>query len=118
MVVPSSDPDATADLGSSEGGGTRKLRLDEMLAERQHPPLPPAPVLTIDPAPVDAAPINGLRGAKKRLAEVEALARQNLRSAQEARRIVEEERALLEQEASARTRAELTAANLRREIER
>src|SRR5262245_35167668 len=118
MVVPSPDQTATADPGASEGGGTRKLRLDEMLAERQRPPLPPAPVLTVEPAAVDAAPVNGMRGAKKRLAEVEALARHNLRSAEEARRVVQEERVLLEEEASARTRAELTAANLRREIER
>ena len=99
MVVPSSDPATATELGPTEGGGTRKLRLDEMLAERQRPPLPPAPVLTVEPAPVDAAPINGLRGAKRRLAEVEALARQNLRSAEEARRIVQEERVLLEEEA-------------------
>jgi chromosome segregation ATPase len=118
MVLPSSDPAVAADLALSEDGGTRKLRLDEMLAERQRPPLPPAPVLAIEPAPVDAAPVNGLRGAKRRLAEVEALARQNLRSAEEARRVVHEERVLLEEEASARTQAELTAANLRREIER
>jgi chromosome segregation ATPase len=118
MVVPSSDPTATADPGSSEGGETRKLRLDEMLAERHRPSLPPAPVLTVEPAPVDAAPVNGLRGAKKRLAEVEALARHNLRAAEEARRVVHEEWVLLEEEVSARTQAELTATNLRREIER
>jgi hypothetical protein len=118
MVVPSSDPIATAGPGTSEGGETRRLRLDEMLAERRRPPLPPAPVLTVEPAPVDAAPVNGLRGAKKRLAEVEALARHNLRAAEEARRVVHEEWQLLEEEASARTQAELSAANLRREIER
>src|SRR6478672_2483089 len=118
MAVPSSDPVATTDLGTTEAGGTRRRRLDEMLAERQRPPLPPAPVLTIEPAPVDAAPVSGLRGAKKRLAEVEALARRNLRAAEEARRVVHEERVLLEEEASARTKAELTASNLRREIER
>jgi chromosome segregation ATPase len=118
MVVPSPDPTAAADPGTSEGGETRKLRLDEMLAERHRPSLPPAPVLTVEPAPVDAAPVNGLRGAKKRLAEVEALARHNLRAAEEARRVVHEEWVLLEEEASARTKAELTATNLRREIER
>src|SRR5436190_248635 len=62
MVVPTSEPVAASDLGDAEGGGTRKLRLDEMLAERDRPPLPPAPVLTVDPAPVDAAPVDGLRG--------------------------------------------------------
>ena len=118
MVVPTSEPVAASDLGDAEGGGTRKLRLDEMLAERDRPPLPPAPVLTVDPAPVDAAPVNGLRGAKRRLAEVEALARHNLRAAEEARRVVQEERALLEEEVSARTKAEQTATNLRRELER
>jgi len=116
MVAPPSDPLATADLGT-EAGGTRKL-LDEMLAERARPPLPPAPVLSVEPVPVDAAPIAGRRGARKRLAEVEALARRNLRAAEEARRFVDEERQLLEEEASARTDAERTAAALRRELER
>ena len=72
----------------------------------------------VDPVPVDAAPIAGRRGARKRLAEVEALARRNLRAAEEARRFVQEERQLLEEEASARTDAERTAAALRRELER
>jgi chromosome segregation ATPase len=118
MTVPTSEPVATSEPPAAEGGGTRKLRLDEMLAERARPELPPAPVLTVDPAPVDAAPVNGLRGAKRRLAEVEALARHNLRAAEEARRVVQEERALLEEEVSARTKAEQTATNLRRELER
>ncbi|MGO9872295.1 MAG: hypothetical protein ACLPVY_00730 [Acidimicrobiia bacterium] len=117
MVAPPSDPLATADLGT-EAGGTRRLLLDEMLAERARPPLPPAPVLSVEPVPVDATPIAGRRGARKRLAEVEALARRNLRAAEEARRFVDEERQLLEEEASARTDAERTAAALRRELER
>ena len=117
-MAASSDPLATADPGSAEAGGARRLRLDEMLAERARPPLPPAPVLTVEPVAVDAASTAGFRGTKKRLAEVEALARRNLRAAEEARRIVLEERELLEQEASARTRAEVTAAGLRREVER
>ena len=119
MVVPPAQPGATADHGSPEAGSTRKLLLDEMLAERDRAPLPPAPVLTLQPAPVDAAPIGaGRRGAMKRLAEVEALARNNLRAAEEARRVMEAERALLEEEAGARTRAERTASALRRELER
>ncbi|HTK15291.1 MAG TPA: hypothetical protein VL769_02775 [Acidimicrobiia bacterium] len=119
MVVPPAEPGATADLGSPETGSTRKLRLDEMLAERDSAPLPPAPVLTLHPVPVDAAPVGaGRRGAMKRLAEVEALARTNLRAAEEARRVMEAERALLEEEANARTKAERTAAALRSEIER
>jgi chromosome segregation ATPase len=118
MVAPPSEPLATTDLGSGEAGGTRRLLLDEMLAERARPPLPPAPKLTVEPVPVDAAPIGGRRGARKRLAEVEALARRNLRSAEEARRYVDEERQLLEEEASARTAAERTASALRRELER
>ena len=82
-------------------------------------PLPPAPVLTLQPVPVDAAPVGaGRRGAMKRLAEVEALARNNLRAAEEARRVMEAERALLEEEAGARTQAERTASALRRELER
>jgi len=117
MVAPSSDPLASADLGT-EAGGTRKLLLDEMLAERARPPLPPAPVLSVEPVPVDAAPIGGRRGARKRLAEVEALARRNLRAAEEARRFMDEERQLLEEEASARSDAERSAAGLRRELER
>jgi chromosome segregation ATPase len=117
MVAPPSDPIATADLGT-EAGGTRKLLLDEMLAERARPPLPPAPVLSVEPVAVDAAPIGGRRGARKRLAEVEALARRNLRAAEEARRYVDEERQLLEEEVSARTEAERTAGGLRRELER
>jgi hypothetical protein len=112
------DPVATSDLGTSEAGRTRKLLLDEMLTERARPPLPPAPVLTVKPAAVDAAPIAGRRGARKRLAEVEALARLNLRAAEEARRVAFQERQLLEEEASARTDAERTASGLRREIER
>ncbi|MDQ1479242.1 MAG: hypothetical protein QOI44_103 [Actinomycetota bacterium] len=119
MVVPPAEPGATADLGTSETGSTRKLLLDEMLAERETAPLPPAPVLTLHPVPVDAAPVGaGRRGAMKRLAEVEALARNNLRAAEEARRVMEAERALLEEEANARTKAERTATGLRREIER
>jgi chromosome segregation ATPase len=119
MVVPHAEPGATADLGPPGAGSTRKLTLDEMAAERERAPLPPAPVLTLQPVPVDAAPIGaGRRGAMKRLAEVEALARNNLRAAEEARRVVEAERALLEEEANARTQAERTAAALRREIER
>src|SRR5882672_7445246 len=119
MVVPPVEPDATGDLGTSEAGGARKLLLDEMLAQREHDPLPPAPVLTLQPVPVDAAPIgSGRRGALKRLAEVEALARTNLRAAEEARRVLEAERALLEEEAGARTRAERTASSLRSELER
>jgi chromosome segregation ATPase len=118
MVAPPSEPLATTDLGSGEAGGTRRLLLDEMLAERARPPLPPAPKLTVEPVPVDAAPIAGRRGARKRLAEVEALARRNLRAAEEARRYVDEERQLLEEEASARTAAERTASGLRRELER
>ena len=57
------------------------------------------------------------KGALKRLAEVEALARTNLRAAEEARRVLEAERALLEEEAGARSRAERTASGLRRELE-
>jgi len=119
MVTPPAEPGATADLGTPEAGGTRKLRLDEMAAERERPALPPAPVLTLQPVPVDAAPVGaGRRGAMKRLAEVEALARTNLRAAEEARRVMAAERALLEEEASARTRAERTASQLRSELER
>jgi chromosome segregation ATPase len=117
MVAPLSDPLATADLGN-EAGGTRKLLLDEMLAERARPPLPPAPVLSVEPVPVDAAPVGGRRDTKRRLAEVEALARRNLRAAEEARRFMDEERQLLEEEASARSEAERSAAALRRELER
>jgi chromosome segregation ATPase len=119
MVSPPAEPGATADHGSPEAGSTRKLLLDEMQAERERAPLPPAPVLTLQPVPVDAAPVGaGRRGAMKRLAEVEALARTNLRAAEEARRVLEAERALLEEEADARTRAERTASGLRRELDR
>src|SRR5436189_2752910 len=119
MVTPPAEPGATADTGAPEAGSTRKLLLDEMLAERDRAPLPPAPVLTLQPAPVDAAPVGaGRKGALKRLAEVEALARNNLRAAEEARRVMEQERQLLEEEASARTKAERTASALRRELER
>src|SRR6185437_2568694 len=117
MVLPT-EPVAATDLGNSEAGRTRKLLLDEMLAERARPPLPPAPVLTVEPVAVDAAPIAGRRGVRKRLEEVEALARRNLRAAEEARRVAFQERELLEEEASARTKAERTAAGLRQEIER
>jgi chromosome segregation ATPase len=117
MVLPT-EPVAVPDLENSEARRTRKLLLDEMLAERARPPLPPAPVLTVDPVPVDAAPIAGRRGVRKRLEEVEALARRNLRAAEEARRVAFQERELLEEEASARTKAERTASALRQEIER
>ena len=118
MAVPPAEPDATADL-EPEAGSARKLLLDEMLAERDRAPLPPAPVLTLRPVPVDAAPIGaGRRAALKRLAEVEALARNNLRAAEEAQRVMQAERQLLEEEASARTKAERTASALRRELER
>src|SRR4051812_5605335 len=118
MVSPPAEPGVTAGHGSPEAGGTRKLLLDEMQAERERAPLPPAPVLTLQPVAVDAAPVGaGRKGALKRLAEVEALARTNLRAAEEARRVLEAERALLEEEAGARSRAERTASALRRELE-
>src|SRR5438552_1289568 len=104
MAANPSEPGATADLGSPGAGSARKLLLDEMLAEREREPLPPAPVLTLRPVPVDAAPVGaGRRGALKRLAEVEALARTNLRAAEEAQRVMQEERRLLEEEASKTT---------------
>ena len=48
----------------------------------------PRPCSPSSPRPWMPAPSGGCRGARKRLAEVEALARRNLRAAEEARRVV------------------------------
>ena len=104
MVAPPSEPVATTDLGSAEAGRTRKLLLDEMLAERARPPLPPAPVLTVEPVPVDAAPIAGRRGRAQAPGRGRsARPPQPARGRRGAPRVVHEERQLLEEEASART---------------
>jgi chromosome segregation ATPase len=52
------------------------------------------------------------------LAELEDAARRNLRSAEEARRVLAEEHQRLQQEASARTKAQQEALALRRELDR
>src|SRR5438128_2671112 len=45
MAANPPEPGATADLGSPGAGSARKLLLDEMLAEREPVPLPPARVV-------------------------------------------------------------------------
>jgi hypothetical protein len=108
-----------ADDASHRTGGSRLL-LDELLAERERAQLPPTPppTLTVDPVAVPPTVDTGRRAVRQRLAELENAARRNYRSAEEARRVLADEHARLEEELSARTHAQHEAAALRRELER
>jgi hypothetical protein len=112
MLRHARQPDPTIDL-REERPPWRKLLLDELVIERDAPPLPPEPVFTIDPLAVDE-PGTG----RRRRGELEELARWNGRAAEEARRIALEQRRYLLDTASARSRAEREAAALRREVQR
>jgi hypothetical protein len=111
--------DQARDGAPDRTGGSRML-LDDLLAQREHVDIPPPapPRLTIDPVPVTSAGELGRKAARQRLDELEGVARRNLRSAEEARRVVAEEHHRLEQELSARVRAQEEAGALRRELDR
>jgi chromosome segregation ATPase len=96
------------------------MLLDDLMAERARArvEVAPPPVLAVEPVAVPPAGEVGRRGARQRLLELEDVARRNLRSAEEARRVLAEEHRRLELESSARTDAETEAAALRREVDR
>jgi hypothetical protein len=97
------------------------MLLDDLLASRAHEshgPGTPLPVLSIDPVAVPPAGEIGRKTARLRLAALEDAARRNLRSAEEARRVLAYEHEQLQHESSARVRAEGEAAALRRELDR
>ena len=101
------------------------MLLDELVSQRDgvFPPAPvptptPAPHLTVDPVAVPTAGEISRRAARQRLIDLEQAARRNFRSAEEARRVLQEEHARLEHEATARTQAQQEADALRREVDR
>lgn len=96
------------------------MLLDDLMAERgrARTEVVSPPVLTVEPVAVPPAGEVGRRAARQRLLELEDAARRNLRSAEEARRVLLEEHRRLEDESSARSEAEVEAAALRRELER
>jgi chromosome segregation ATPase len=96
------------------------MLLDDLMAERgrARTEVVPPPVLTVEPVAVPPAGEVGRRAARQRLLELEDVARRNLRSAEEARRVLLEEHRRLEDESSARSEAEIEAAALRRELDR
>jgi chromosome segregation ATPase len=96
------------------------MLLDDLMAERARArvEVAPPPVLSVEPVAVPPAGEVGRRAARQRLLELEDVARRNLRSAEEARRVLAEEHRRLELESSARSDAETEAAALRREVDR
>ncbi len=120
-----SDVNWPADPARGGGGapgrtGGSRLLLDELLAQRDHvehtPPAPPK--LTIEPVTVTPTGELGRRAIRRRAAELEDIARRNLRAAEEARRVLAEEHRRLQQESAARARAQDDAASLQRELDR
>ncbi|HEX5096634.1 MAG TPA: hypothetical protein VFX21_11495, partial [Acidimicrobiia bacterium] len=91
------------------------MLLDDLVSDRTVEPLP-APVVTIEPRRVE--PPRGRTNARQRAAELETVAMHNLRAAEEARKVAEQERQRLEAEASIRVKMEREVAGLRREMER
>jgi chromosome segregation ATPase len=96
------------------------MLLDELLAQRAEAAAAavPEPVLAIDPVAVPPAGEVGRRTARQRMAKLEDAARRNLRSAEEARRVLALFHEQRQNESSARVRAESEAAALRRELDR
>src|SRR5262249_33502283 len=76
-----------------------------------------APVLAIDPMALPTVVDAGRRATKARLTELEQIAERNLRAAQEARAAVAFQQQRLEEEASARMKAEFRIHTLNREVE-
>jgi hypothetical protein len=98
--------------------GQSRLLLDELLAQRERAEAPAAPILTIDPVPVLPTGEVGRRAARRRLVELEDVARHNLRSAEEARAALAHEHARLVHEASVRHDTQREALLLHRELEK
>ncbi len=103
------------------------MLLDDLLAKREHAEphaggatgaSTPDPVLTIEPVAVPPTGEIGRRAARQRLAALEDAARRNLRSAEEARRVLADEHRRLQEESCARMVAEDEVAALRRELDR
>jgi chromosome segregation ATPase len=95
------------------------MLLDELFARKESAVVEtPAPTLNIEPVAVPTTGEVGRRAARQRLAELEDAARRNLRSAEEARRVLMQEHQRLQEESSARAAAQNEAGALRRELER
>lgn len=95
------------------------MLLDELFAQKESAvEETPAPTLSIEPVAVPTTGEVGRRAARQRLAELEDAARRNLRSAEEARRVLLEEHQRLQEASSARATAQHEANALRRELER
>ena len=95
------------------------MLLDDLVAKREHvETTAPEPVLTIEPVAVPPTGEIGRRAARQRLAALEDAERRNLRSAEEARRVLADEHRRLHEESCARLLAEDEAAALRRELDR
>ncbi len=95
------------------------MLLDELFAQKESAAVEtPAPTLTIEPVAVPTTGEVGRRAARQRLAELEDAARRNLRSAEEARRVLMQEHQRLQEESSARAAAQNEASALRRELGR
>src|SRR5690348_1402840 len=109
---------AAPDASAGRTGGSRML-LDELMARKEGAAVEsPAPTLTIEPVAVPTTGEVGRRAARQRLAQLEDAARRNLRSAEEARRVLLQEHERLREESSARRAAQDEANALRRELER
>src|SRR5262249_8335299 len=93
---------------------------DDLMTERARARVEavPPPVLSVEPVAVPPAGEVGRRAARQRLLELEDVARRNLRSAEEARRVLAEEHRRLEFESNARSEAEAGAAALAKEVNR
>jgi hypothetical protein len=106
--------ETTPEASTSRTGGSRML-LDELVAQRDgSDEALPLPTLAIEPVAVAPAGDVSRRAARQRLIDLEQAARRNFRSAEEARRALLEEHSRLQQESSARAKAQGEASALRR----
>ena len=96
---------------SDKGGAAPGVLIDDLVAARNSPPLPPEPVFTIDLVEAEG----GKRG-RRYVAELEERASRNARAATEARRIALEQRSHLEQAARGRLAAEREISKLQRQL--
>jgi chromosome segregation ATPase len=96
---------------SGPGEAVPSVLIDDLVAERNSPPLPPEPVFT-----VDLVEAEGGRRGRRYVAELEELAGRNARAAAEARRIALEQRRHLEVAARGRLEAEREISKLQREL--
>ena len=95
-------------------GPAKRVLLDELVVDRTTESVPAAPTLQVEPVPVEALESKG----RRRVQELEEVARRNHRAADEARRALAGEHERLEAEAAIRRKMEKEAGRLRRELER